>query len=325
MSDQQAHTAPSNASTQTVATTDLGKVVPILAGGGTRLPAHVGVIQALDELGVIDEHIVGVSGGSIVAGLRAAGWSAEAMKELALGVDFRQFRDFSLYQLIFHGGLSSGDGFERWMDAQLQGARFKDLSMDLHVIATDVRNGAPVVFDREHTPEMPVSRAIRYSMGIPLLFAYKEHDQHLMVDGSILSEDALRRDWSGQGTPTCCFRLRASETVAPPKRRWLPLADYLQMLMRAFMTSLSREFIQDAFWNSTVVIDTNGVSPLEFRLAADTKLALYQAGYDTTLRIFPEKMRRFAAERCHTCESTRASFANTQTHEPSQRVEVSNS
>lgn len=317
MSDQQAHTAPSNPSNQSVATADLGRVVPILAGGGTRLPAHVGVIQALDELGVIDEHIVGVSGGSIVAGLRAAGWSADAMKALALGVDFRQFRDFSLYQLIFHGGLSSGDGFERWMDAQLQGARFKDLPMELHVIATDVRNGAPVIFDRERQPEMPVSRAIRYSMGIPLLFAYKEHNQHLMVDGSILSEDALRRDWSGLGTPTCCFRLRASETIAPPKRRWLPLADYLQMLMRAFMTSLSREFIQDAFWNSTVVIDTDGISPLEFRLTADTKLALYRAGYDTTHRIFPDKMRRFAAERRHISTSTSTGQTHTPMREPS--------
>ncbi len=274
------------------------KIVPILAGGGTRLPAHVGVIQALEELGVVTEHIVGVSGGSIVAGLRAAGWSAAAMKDLAVRVDFRQFRDFSLYQLLFHGGLSSGDGFERWMDDRLEGACFRDLKLNLHVVATDVRTGAPVIFDRDHTPAMRVSQAIRYSMGIPLLFAYKEHDQHLMVDGSILSEDALRRDWALDGTPTCCFRLRASERAAQPfARRWFPLPDYLQMLMRAFMTSLSHEYVQDAFWNSTVVIDTNGISPLEFRLAPEIKRELFRLGHETTLRIFPGKMRRFAVQR----------------------------
>lgn len=279
----------------TDASAALGQIVPILAGGGTRLPAHVGVIQALDELGVIGGHIVGVSGGSIVAGLRAAGWSAAAMQALALSVDFRQFRDFSVYQLLFHGGLSSGDRFERWMDTQLQGARFQDLPMTLHVVATDVRNGSPVVFNREQQPDMRVSQAIRYSMGIPLLFAYKEHNQHLMIDGSILSEDALRRDWSGKGIPSCCFRLRANSSVAPPQRRWLPLADYLQMLIRAFMTSLSHEFVQDAFWNSTVVIDTNGITPLEFNLTVQKKLELYQAGYNTTHRIFPDKMQRFVA------------------------------
>ena len=285
-------------SDRTTDASGIGKIVPILAGGGTRLPAHVGVIQALDELDAVGDHIVGVSGGGIVAGLRAAGWSAEAMKTLALGVDFRRFRDFSLYQLLFHGGLSSGDGFERWMDEQLRGARFEDLPLNLHVVATDVRNGAPVVFDREQHPGMRVSQAIRYSMGIPLLFAYKEHNQHLMVDGSILSEDALRCDWARDGTPSCCFRLRAGASASRPERRhWIPLPDYLLMLIRAFMTSLSREFIQDAFWNSTVVIDTDGVSPLEFKLALETKLALYRAGYETTLRIFPEKMRRFEAQR----------------------------
>ena len=42
-------------------------LVPVLAGGGTRLAAHVGVLAALDDLGVRYARIVGVSGGSIVA------------------------------------------------------------------------------------------------------------------------------------------------------------------------------------------------------------------------------------------------------------------
>ncbi|GAB0150144.1 patatin-like phospholipase family protein [Marichromatium gracile] len=277
---------------------EINRLVPILAGGGTRLPAHVGVIQALGELDIDCEHIVGVSGGSIVAGLFAAGWSAEAMKELAINVDFRRFRDFNLYQLLFRGGLSSGDGFERWMDEMLEGARFRDLSRTLHVVATDVRNGSPVVFDRDHDPDMRVSQAIRYSMGIPLLFAYREYRQHLMIDGCILSEDALRRDWAGDGTPSCCFRLRANEqNERPAERRRVPLPGYLQMLIRAFMTTLSREFVQDVFWNTTVVIDTGEISPLEFRLSPETKLELYQAGYRTTLEILPVKLGKLVAQR----------------------------
>ena len=41
-------------------------IVPILAGGGTRLPAHIGVLQALDDLRIDFTHLVGVSGGSII-------------------------------------------------------------------------------------------------------------------------------------------------------------------------------------------------------------------------------------------------------------------
>jgi len=43
------------------------KIVPILAGGGTRLPAHLGVLQALKKLQIQFDNIVGVSGGSIIA------------------------------------------------------------------------------------------------------------------------------------------------------------------------------------------------------------------------------------------------------------------
>ena len=42
-------------------------LVPVLAGGGTRLPAHVGVLAALADFGISVPSYVGVSGGSIVA------------------------------------------------------------------------------------------------------------------------------------------------------------------------------------------------------------------------------------------------------------------
>src|SRR6187402_3106431 len=99
-------------------------LVPVLAGGGTRLAAHVGVLAALDDLGVRYARIVGVSGGSIVAALRAAGWSPARMLELVLDINFARFRGRSLVELIQRGGLSSGDGFEEWLDTQLEGKSF---------------------------------------------------------------------------------------------------------------------------------------------------------------------------------------------------------
>ena len=57
------------------------KIVPILAGGGTRLPAHLGVLQALIELKIDFDHIVGVSGGSIIASFFAAGLPIDKIKK----------------------------------------------------------------------------------------------------------------------------------------------------------------------------------------------------------------------------------------------------
>ena len=144
------------------------RIVPVLAGGGTRLPAHVGVLTALNDLGIQYQHLVGVSGGSVVAALAAVGKSTDHMKTLFREVDFSQFRGYSLLNLLLRGGLSNGRRFERWMDGELGGARFKDLDVDLHVVATDVRSGRPAIFDRRTTPDLPVARAVLFSISIPL-------------------------------------------------------------------------------------------------------------------------------------------------------------
>jgi len=272
-------------------------MVPVLAGGGTRLPAHVGAIAALDELKIGFNHIVGVSGGSIVAALRAAGKSIDEINSLALNVDFRQFRGYSPYQLLFRGGLSSGARFEQWLDQQIDGVRFTDLPLKLHVVATDVQTGLPVIFDKERTPQEKVAAAVRCSMGIPLVFAFKLHRGHILVDGSILAEESLRRDWSQNGTPVCLFRIRA-EQQRPVKNRNRPplLPAFIVMLIRSFMTTVSREFINDAYWHSTIVINSGAVSPIEFGLSKQQKSELYQAGYDSTMKYIPAKFMKFGTK-----------------------------
>lgn len=126
-------------------------IVPILAGGGTRLPAHIGVLQALKDLHIDFSHLVGVSGGSIIASLYAAGLSIAEIKHIAITKDYNQFKGFSLVCLISNGGLSSGNIFEQWVGQHLAGKRFIDLDRNLSIIATDVKLADPLFLtEREH-------------------------------------------------------------------------------------------------------------------------------------------------------------------------------
>jgi NTE family protein len=271
------------------------RLIPVLAGGGTRLPAHVGILTALEQMQYRIDGLVGVSGGGIVAALYARGFSTDYLKRLAIDVDFRQFRGFSLRRLLFAGGLSTGERFEDWLDDQLGGATFAQLERELHVVATDVRSGEPVIFDSERSPGFRVARAVRFSMGIPLLFTFERYKHHLMVDGSILAEDALYQDWSDDDTPVVYFRLRASReagqiSVSPV----FPLPDYLTMLIRTFMTSISREYISDPYWRNTVVVETGSISPLEFAMTMQQKQELYRRGLETVQQVLPMKLGRVA-------------------------------
>ncbi|MBQ0719372.1 MAG: patatin-like phospholipase family protein [Gammaproteobacteria bacterium] len=269
--------------------------VPIFAGGGTRLSAHIGILQALETLGVKFDHLVGVSGGSIIGALYAAGFSLPDIKQLALETNFSQFKGYSFIQLLKAGGLSTGAGFEQWVESFLEGRRFKDLSRNLHIVATDVLTGSPVIFNKTLTPDLKVSKAVRYSMSIPLLFTFNQYDKHILVDGSILAEDALHRDWSGCGTPVICFRMRSVELSNKVKVNGrFPLKAYLTLLIRTFMNTISREYINDKFWDHTVVVNTGAISPIEFNLSDAEKELLFLQGYNTAMEVIPAKV--FAAK-----------------------------
>ena len=271
------------------------RIVPVLAGGGTRLAAHVGVLTALADMDIGYDHIVGVSGGSTVASLVATGMAMEDIKVILRDVNFAHYRGYSLVNLVRHGGLSTGKRFEQWMDHQLGGARFRDLEKNLHVVATDVRSGQAVVFNRDNNPDLPVARAVLYSISIPLIFPFHHHGDHVLVDGSILAEDSLFRDWAGDLTPVVCFRLRDKRIAAAhPARKILPVADYLFMLVRTFMSTISREYLSEALWLNTVLIETEGMSPLEFHMTQEQKQSLYDLGYATTRQFLPLKLAQAA-------------------------------
>lgn len=270
---------------------DKKRIVPIFAGGGTRLPAHVGVLKALLEQNMAFDHIVGVSGGSIVSSLYACGLSVDEIKHIALETNYQQFREFSLISLIRSGGLSSGDVFEKWVDRLLKGKTFADLDINLHIVATDVKKGSPVIFNKENTPHVKISLAVRFSMSIPLIFSFKTFGNHLMVDGSILSEEALHRDWAKDGTPVLCFRLRGEHSQEDIKKhQFFPIFNYVTLLIRTFMTTISREYINEAFWHNTVVIETGTCSATDFTINKERKLTLFEKGYLTAKNIIPIKI-----------------------------------
>ena len=268
------------------------RVVPIFSGGGTRLPAHVGILIAMKELGIEFNNIVGVSGGSIIASLLSSGMALEAIKKLTLETDFNQFRGLSLIRLIKDGGLSTGDKLESWLDKQLNGAKFKDLKMNFHVLATDINGGGPVIFNRTTTPDLKVSKAVRFSISIPLVYTVQTYEDHVLVDGAILSEDALFRDWAGDQTPSLCFRLKSEpHSNKKFKKPFLPLKSYVLMIIKTFMNAISREYVQANYWHNTIIVNTGAASAVDFNMTEAEKQELYQAGYNTALEFIPKKFR----------------------------------
>ena len=68
--------------------TDRPKVGLVLAGGGAKGAAHIGVLQYLDEMDIPVDYVVGTSMGSIIGGMYAMGYEPSHMVEIIKSLDW---------------------------------------------------------------------------------------------------------------------------------------------------------------------------------------------------------------------------------------------
>ena len=71
------------------ASADRPRVGLVLAGGGAKGGAHVGVLKVLEEMHVPIDCIAGTSMGALVGGGYAAGIPAKGLEEFVTGIDWK--------------------------------------------------------------------------------------------------------------------------------------------------------------------------------------------------------------------------------------------
>ena len=189
---------------------DRPKVGLVLAGGGAKGFAHVGVIRVLEELRIPIDYITGTSMGAIVGGFYAMGMSSEQIEEIILTTDWHDVfqdkpdrRDRSwqrkldehLYmvntmagirdgKLTLPKGVIAGQKVDLMLrDLTLPASfvnDFDDLPIPFRAVAADIETGEAVVLGSDD-----LAKAIRASMSIPGAFPPIEWEDKLLVDGGI--------------------------------------------------------------------------------------------------------------------------------------------
>ena len=154
-----------------------------LSGAGTRIPGHVGVLQACEDLGVNIREIAGTSAGSICGALYASGMKAAEMKQLAFTMDWNPLIGLSLESLLEHEALNSGDNVLSFLQQHTGGKRFSDIGIDLKIIAMDLLTEQEIVFSRDASPSVTLADAARASSSIPVVFPPMQFSNALCVDG----------------------------------------------------------------------------------------------------------------------------------------------
>lgn len=153
------------------------KIGLALSGGGARGIAHIGVIKAMEELGVRPDVISGTSAGSIVAVLYANGMKPDEIFEVVSHLSI--FR--SVKMAWAWSGLLKMEGLHALLTQRVPDNTFESLKIPLTVAATEIRLGEIRYFSSGE-----LAAAVISSCSIPGVFDPVHFDGHLYVDGGLL-------------------------------------------------------------------------------------------------------------------------------------------
>lgn len=149
-----------------------------LSGGGARGFAHAGALAAIEEAGLKPDIIAGVSAGSIVAALYAAGVKPGEFVNHFADHGFRDFVNFGFGD----GGLFSLAPFKKFIAKSCAPYKnLEDLPLPVYLGATDFDHGTSVEF---HSGA--IAERVAASCCVPLVFKPVKIDGTYYVDGGVL-------------------------------------------------------------------------------------------------------------------------------------------
>ncbi|MBS0290623.1 MAG: patatin-like phospholipase family protein [Proteobacteria bacterium] len=189
---------------------DRPKVGLVLSGGGARGAAHIGVIEALEEMQVPIDMIVGTSMGAVIGGLYAAGVPIEQIERDFTTLNWEQifsndvertdlyfrrkldtdifiiknFISYSKGKIHVPPGIISGqslyDMFNTYLLPRQPIQDFNHLMIPFKAVATDLILGKKVALEKGD-----LALSLLASMAVPGIIAPIPLNKYLLVDGGV--------------------------------------------------------------------------------------------------------------------------------------------
>jgi NTE family protein len=156
------------------------KIGIALGGGAARGWAHIGVLRALRQAGIVPDIITGTSIGSVVGGCHAAGriddlatWACSLTKK----------RVFGYLDVSFAGaGLITGGRLGEELTRELGATTIETLPTQFAAIATEIRSGHEIWLTRGRLVE-----AMRASYALPGIFEPVRIGGRWLMDGALVN------------------------------------------------------------------------------------------------------------------------------------------
>src|SRR5437764_1304674 len=160
----------------------------VLGGGGMKGVAHIGVLQALTERGLVPAQIAGSSVGAMVGAAWSAGRSIAELRDVAIKLRRKDVFVVAHADMAFKRmrspALFRREPLDLLIHRLVGDATFQDLHHPLTVNTVDVNSGMQVFWGLEGLDEVPVKDAVFASCAIPGFLPPREIRGRFYVDGA---------------------------------------------------------------------------------------------------------------------------------------------
>lgn len=148
----------------------------VLSGGGARGFAHLGVIQAMEELGIPIDRVAGASMGSVIAAIVAEDIDPGRRVDVVTA----QFEDLLDYTIPIVS-LVKGERITANIQDQWAGRDIEDMWIPFACVSTNLTTSEVV-----HHRRGPTDLAVRASVAIPGVLPPVPSGDDLLIDGGVL-------------------------------------------------------------------------------------------------------------------------------------------
>jgi len=252
----------------------------VLGAGGVKGYFHIGVLKAIEELGIEISKITGVSVGAIVAALFTNGFSSDKILKLFLDAQEKSGSPLLLANALVMPRLDSflvGYSFfsleKPWQDA------VKSLGLvpntRLRIVACDARTNGAVVFEGN---AYDLGTALSASGALPGVFLPVPFGNKLLIDGAAYHRNP---DEFCQST-AIISELGFAKTW--PKEALDPVSWYFQW-REINMPLIKQRTEVDTVRNIVIHHDADDICGLSFSLNKKRCLEMFDAGYQHAMRV----------------------------------------
>ncbi|MBQ4875140.1 MAG: patatin-like phospholipase family protein [Rickettsiaceae bacterium H1] len=305
----------------------------VFAGGGVLGVAYVGALEAIEKhaqsISNI-ENVVGTSIGAVFATITSLRYTTAEMKQIVNNLDFKKFADQGIISVeskdIFGNetvnviefvklllneresyGANSGNFLEYWVEKLIAAkvrkscATFRDLHenndfAELYVIAANITDNKVEIFSFEHTPDIVVSKAVRASASVPIVFDVVKIGKKVFIDGGMYSNYPIdffnnkgkyRKHQDTLGLNFVNHKAFKNFSILDNAEDddfdW---EKYLSSIITPTFISQDFNYMESANLDRSIIIDNLDITPFDFNLSHKQKQALFKEGYKAASEYF---------------------------------------